>query len=183
MPAVSSARWIVSSVAAFGVQRSSSKSSISHWLTDAALASLEPDQPSNMRADRHWAAVIIIVDLLCPQEERNGKGAPCAPYRADWNSYGARPVEFSNLEATVELLKWVMRPNTPSPNIVPTVDGNLQLEWHERGIDLEIRIRSRGRYYVTFEDLQSPSRDWEGPITTNLSQLKAAIDSLGDRPD
>jgi hypothetical protein len=39
---------------------------MSHWLTDAALASLETDQFSKARADRHWAAVIIILDLLSP---------------------------------------------------------------------------------------------------------------------
>jgi hypothetical protein len=47
-------------VAAFGTQRSSSKSSMSLWRTDAAHASLQTDQLSNVRAERHWEAVIII---------------------------------------------------------------------------------------------------------------------------
>jgi hypothetical protein len=47
-------------VAAFGTQRSSSKSSMSRWRTDAAHASLQTDQLSNVRAERHWEAVIII---------------------------------------------------------------------------------------------------------------------------
>jgi hypothetical protein len=47
-------------VAAFGTQRSSSKSSVSRWRTDAELASLPMDQLSKVRAERHWEAVIII---------------------------------------------------------------------------------------------------------------------------
>jgi hypothetical protein len=44
----------------FWTQRSSSKSSMSRWRTHAALASLQTDQLSNVRAERHWEAVIII---------------------------------------------------------------------------------------------------------------------------
>jgi hypothetical protein len=53
-------------VAAFGTQRSSSKSSMSRWQTDAEFASLQTDQLSNVRAERHWEAEIIIVYFRSP---------------------------------------------------------------------------------------------------------------------
>jgi hypothetical protein len=37
-------------------------------LIDVALASLETDQHSNVRAERHCAAVIVIVDFLSLQK-------------------------------------------------------------------------------------------------------------------
>ena len=59
-PWASSARRMAPRVAAFGTQRSSSKSSTSRWHTDAEFASLQTDQLSKVRAERHWEAVIII---------------------------------------------------------------------------------------------------------------------------
>jgi hypothetical protein len=50
---------IASAVIALGCRRSSSKSSISRWLTEAALDSLLTDQRSRVRAQRHCVAVII----------------------------------------------------------------------------------------------------------------------------
>jgi hypothetical protein len=101
----------------------------------------------------------------------------------NWNSYGARKVAISHLQALVVLLVRLMRPNTPTPLIVPTADGSLQIEWHEKGIDLEVRIQRQSRYYVCFEDLRNPGNEWEGVITSNLTQLKKAIDELTGRPD
>lgn len=103
--------------------------------------------------------------------------------RSNWNSYGARTIQFSSLEAAIELLSRIMRPNTPPPIIMPTSDGSLQLEWHEKGLDLEVRIYSRSRFYVSVEDLRNRGRDWEGTITSNLARVKSAINDLTDRSD
>ena len=68
MPAASNACRMVSRVSVCGTRRSSSKSSISHRLIEVAFASLETDQLSNVRAERHCAAVIVIVDFLSLQK-------------------------------------------------------------------------------------------------------------------
>jgi hypothetical protein len=39
---------------------------MSRWQTDAELASLQTDQLSNVRAERHWEAEIIIVYFRSP---------------------------------------------------------------------------------------------------------------------
>jgi hypothetical protein len=56
---------------------------------------------------------------------------------------------------------------------VPTVDGGVQLEWHEAGIDLEVEVQSAFRFSVYFVDSKTgevreeelmadltPLRDW-----------------------
>ena len=60
-----------------------------------------------------------------------------------WDSYSARPLSRVNARRAVRLLNEVMRPDIPLPAIVPTVHGGIQLEWHIRGVDLEICIEPR----------------------------------------
>ncbi|RPI87568.1 MAG: hypothetical protein EHM42_05090, partial [Planctomycetaceae bacterium] len=59
----------------------------------------------------------------------------------NWDSYGAVPIRQASLWAAVELLADVMHDETPLPTAVPTSHGAVQLEWHTRGIDLEIEVR------------------------------------------
>jgi hypothetical protein len=35
-----------------------------------------------------------------------------------------------------------MRPMTPCPQLVPLADGGVQIEWHQKGIDIELAIHS-----------------------------------------
>jgi len=45
-----------------------------------------------------------------------------------------------------------MRRNLPLPALVPTTARGVQLEWHTRGIDLEITVESLSSVGVYFED-------------------------------
>jgi len=37
------------------------------------------------------------------------------------------------------------------PQIVPTVEGNVQVEWHRNGLDVEIEVRRDGDYELSIE--------------------------------
>ena len=58
-PTGSKARRIGPATIGTGARRSASKSSIALALTEAADASFATDQPSRVRAERHWAAESI----------------------------------------------------------------------------------------------------------------------------
>src|SRR5713101_4961012 len=58
----------------------------------------------------------------------------------NWDSYGGRPVDPACVWATWHLLLAVMRDDSPLPTLVPTSRGGVQIEWHARGIDLEIEV-------------------------------------------
>ena len=81
----------------------------------------------------------------------------------NWNSYRAAPVKRPCLLAAVELLVATMRDNSPTPAVVPTNRGTVLLEWHQRGIDLEIDVLGPDRFHVVAED---PSRgiEWESDV-------------------
>jgi hypothetical protein len=63
-PTPSKARRIASVVVVLGCRRSSSKSWIALWLTEAALDSLLTDHRSRVRAQRHCVAVIMVLAVL-----------------------------------------------------------------------------------------------------------------------
>ncbi len=74
----------------------------------------------------------------------------------------------------MQLLAHVMLSDTPAPEIVPTVRGGLQLEWHVRNVDVELEILSPGRYLLSFED-RSSERELEVELSSDLSPFAEAV--------
>lgn len=98
----------------------------------------------------------------------------------NWDSYGARPVNPKAALFAFEILRGMMRDSTPQPWIVPTPSGHIQLEWHTKGIDLEVEVFSPTLIRVFFED-QLNHEEWEGDQTYDLSKLANVIDELTRR--
>lgn len=93
----------------------------------------------------------------------------------NWDSYGAHPIDRVHVFAALDLLLLVMQDDTPAPTVVPTNRGGVQLEWHARGIDLEIETLSLHRRHVSFED-SATNDEWEGEVVSNLTPL---VDCIG----
>lgn len=72
-----------------------------------------------------------------------------------WNSYAARPIDVRAANAAVALLAATMQPNTPRPTVVPMSRGDIQLEWHLRGMDVEVVVPAEGPARVWYEDLRA----------------------------
>jgi len=85
----------------------------------------------------------------------------------NWDSYGARPIDPRLIEYGLSLLNELTPSQTPLPTMVPTSRGGIQLEWHCRDIDLEIRVESLGSLHVSFEDSRT-LEEWDGDLTTSL---------------
>jgi len=96
---------------------------------------------------------------------------------SDWNSYGARAVAPSHVDAALQVLSRIMRHDTPAPAVVPTNRGGVQLEWHTGGIDLEIETFSTQRLLVSFEDATTGT-EWEKEIDGDLTLLVECIGRL-----
>ena len=90
----------------------------------------------------------------------------------NWNSYGAKRIQPELAEAAVHLLFKIVQPETPRPEVVPTTAGGIQIEWHVRGIDLEIKILSQERLDVSFEDLGS-GQEWSRELS--LAELGMSL--------
>lgn len=62
----------------------------------------------------------------------------------NWNSYGSAPVSTLAIQRAYQFLLHALPPSTPTPSIVPTPSGCVQLEWHQDDIDIEIEFQPTG---------------------------------------
>lgn len=98
----------------------------------------------------------------------------------NWNSYGARPIDPAALASALLLLDQIMHATTPAPLVIPTSRGGIQLEWHMRGIDLEVEAISPSRVNVFYED-QVDRIEWEKELSSDLAPLVGALAELSHR--
>jgi hypothetical protein len=98
----------------------------------------------------------------------------------NWNSYRARPVDAQAAVAAIELLVETMPDSLSRPTVIPTVRGSIQLEWHTRGIDLEIDVLANGRYAIFFEDDQTGA-SWERETGEAAGAIRPVLAELALR--
>ena len=98
----------------------------------------------------------------------------------NWDSYGAERIRQSSILATIKLLFCIMLDDTPVPALVPTNRRTVLVEWHTRGIDLEVEVLAPDRFHVTFADAWDGS-EWEADIGSDQSQLVQSIERLSQR--
>lgn len=98
------------------------------------------------------------------------------PFSSRGASDGARSVSTSAVAHLVDILRDFRRTTLP-PAIVPTPLGGLQLEWHVRGIDLEVEVSPSGRVTVVYEDITSGD-EWDGELPVVRPGLRGIIDRL-----
>lgn len=93
-----------------------------------------------------------------------------------WDSYSARPIDPQSAKAAIYVLADLLAERIQPPQVVPTVAGGIQLEWHQNGVDLEIEISASGAELVYFEDHKAQtSWEEEGPVA--LARAKQIISS------
>lgn len=94
-----------------------------------------------------------------------------------WDSYGARRLSPDALRSGLYLLSRVMMPSTVAPILVPTSEGGVQIEWHSRGLDLEVEVRPAGEVSVYVHNLNT-GREWSGTLMDAEAVLEEAIGTL-----
>lgn len=99
----------------------------------------------------------------------------------NWNSYGSRRIDPEIARQASRLLVQLAQPDTPEPSVVPTRRGGVQIEWHDRGIDLEINLVSPKEMHVSFED-GPDDEEWEQELSyPDIDPLTQAITKLSNR--
>lgn len=99
--------------------------------------------------------------------------------QAGWNSYAAQPIQREVIRHAARWVPTLLQPATPEPAVVPRVRGGLQLEWHRRGIDLEIYVDSPTNIQFAAQDLTS-METVEAPLSGNEQLLKTWIARISD---
>jgi hypothetical protein len=94
-----------------------------------------------------------------------------------WDSYSAPTVDLNHVLAAIQILLEITRDSSPRPAVVPTNRGHVQLEWHYRGIDLEIETLSPCRFSAYFSH-SAQGEEWEAEIGLNRGRLVHYMDLL-----
>lgn len=97
-----------------------------------------------------------------------------------WNSYHAHRIDGQAAIRAVQLLLDTAQAETPAPSVVPTAPGGVQLEWHMRGIDLEVEITPDLQVEAAYEDAATQA-EWEADVTTDRRPLQEALATLTGR--
>jgi hypothetical protein len=92
----------------------------------------------------------------------------------NWDTYGAPRIDSMTLGSALGLLRVLMQNDTPAPSVVPTSRGGVQLEWHVKGIDLEVEFLTPTDLHVIFED-QRTGTEWEADMPSDISRLAEVI--------
>ncbi len=92
-----------------------------------------------------------------------------------WDAYGAPPIEERALRRTADLLRKVVTEWAPLPDLMPSTDGGVIVEWY----------RPRRRLRITIPPEDTPTlfyRDeagiWEGPLDENAPDLRTLLDRI-----
>ena len=98
----------------------------------------------------------------------------------NWDSYNALPPTKDALVGSVQLAYQLLKESTPTPDVFPVPNGNIQFEWSCFGLDIEIEIESNRKCFVNFENIET-GNSWEEELTYNLTELSKIIDDLTSR--
>ncbi|WLQ12097.1 hypothetical protein O5O45_20440 [Hahella aquimaris] len=99
----------------------------------------------------------------------------------NWDSYNAKPPSTNALLGAIQLASYTFQITTPTPDVFPTPNGNIQFEWSICNYDIEIEIESGSKCIVSYMDLNADNEWKEKTLTTNLAMLTNLIKELTRR--
>lgn len=95
-----------------------------------------------------------------------------------WDGYYADPIPPSAITNAAEFMRAMLGASAPAPQIVPLSNGRLQLEWHDKGIDLEIEVLAPNKVYASFVDRTGGQPDVDREFDTNLRGVAEMLREL-----
>lgn len=140
-----------------------------------------PFSDSRIRRRNSWhTSVAPSTDIAGPawKDKCESQLAEIRSLEVGWDGFNAAPIREDAIEFALEVLASIMLRNTPAPHFTPMSHSGLMLEWHTKGIDLEIEIEKPGSMWVSFEDSRNGEDDYEGPVTSNLGRLQGWIERI-----
>lgn len=100
---------------------------------------------------------------------------------AGWDLYSARPIDERAVATAQVIVLEAARFGCPRPSIVPMSRGGIQVEWHTRGMNIEVTIPSHGSSVVVWsEDLRQQVEE-EFELNEDLDPLRSVLMTLARR--
>jgi hypothetical protein len=70
----------------------------------------------------------------------------------NWDHRGAREISLAVAKHSLVLLGMTAPFRLPAPDVVPTVTGGLQFEWHQHNLDIELEVEPNLRTQLYWRD-------------------------------
>jgi hypothetical protein len=121
-------------------------------------------------------AVLAQDELLAvsPQSWAYAELAELLRLKDGWNGHGAGPPTRIAVRVAGQVLS-VMPPRAiDAVTIVPTNRAGVQLEWHGRGIDVEVEVEQTGKVQCAVND-ETDELDAEGGFADCLATIQQAL--------
>ena len=95
----------------------------------------------------------------------------------NWDSYHAGPIDPKLVHDAMNFINSLLAPTSPAPRVVPLSSGGLQLEWHRKGVDLEV-VFDRGEQPFFFFQNRANGEEVEHHLPEDSRRLIAMITNL-----
>jgi hypothetical protein len=106
--------------------------------------------------------------------------------KTGWDGYRAPAVDYGTTVFALRLLENICGHDCPAPDIVPGFSGDLQIEWHIEGLDIELHVQ-RANDVVAWrskgDDIEGETLDltnnfisilkWINELSSNVTQTAA----------
>lgn len=99
----------------------------------------------------------------------------------NWDGHGGRSLKPDVAYFAMNLLAQTTTAHTPAPHLVPLSYGGLQIEWHTKGIDLEIEVTALGQIYASCQDDRDARNNFADEFSSDLTIISKAIGALTTR--
>lgn len=84
--------------------------------------------------------------------------------------------------AAVQRAYWALRtlaaPGVPRPALIPTLRGGVQIEWHTRGVDVEVEIAPDGTASIDVDDTLNDAASWTEARVLGVEPLHGVRERL-----
>ena len=94
---------------------------------------------------------------------------------ANWDSYGAVPVDRRIPPIAEDLVEWFAVAGMPPPDVFATSDGGIQIEWHIRRVNIEIEISPIEGTTIYFQDLNEGEPCARPSSATDLQMIRRRL--------
>lgn len=99
-----------------------------------------------------------------------------------WDGYSARPVSLLNANFALRVLDAICGSGAEAPQIVPGLEGDVQLEWHTLKGDVELHILGPNRVHGWRRLVGQVEREDELDLEVEFSAVAAWVREITEQP-
>lgn len=99
-----------------------------------------------------------------------------------WDGYHGLPVSLLNANFALRMLDVICGSGAQTPQIVPGLEGDLQIEWHTLKGDVELHVLGPNRVHGWCQILDTVAREDELELENDFSEVGAWVREITEQP-